>query len=137
VNGARCRANPRNKNQESAPASPADGASFPCRGHDPIQAGLLRQTRELDRANWERSGKTDLSHFRSVQARQHSNAQKLGRVWFRCNGAPGGQHHFQATRGMEGEQSHSRQLRSGRDGSGHSVRDVVEFQVKENTGGEA
>lgn len=63
VNGARCRAHPRDKNQEFAAASPADGASFSRRGHDPIQAGLLRQTRELDRANLERAGKADLSHF--------------------------------------------------------------------------
>jgi hypothetical protein len=38
---------------------------------------------------------------------------------------------------VQGEHSHSRQLGSGRDGSGHSVWDVVEFQIKENTGGKA
>ncbi len=51
--------------------------------------------------------------------------------------APRSPHHFQATGGVEGEQSDPRQRSSGSDRSRDGGWNVVEFQVKENSGVES
>jgi hypothetical protein len=128
------RTDARDKYDELRPARAPNRTSFVRGTNRAIHSRFLGQYGERDRAAFDWAGHTNFSQGRFIEARQNSNGEQLRPVLSVSGCFARSLHYGRSAGRMEREQTYMRKPGRARNGLGHSIRDVVEFQVEENPG---
>jgi hypothetical protein len=127
-----CWPDARHNDQEITPAAAADQPHLFRRGYNSIQAAPLGELGQVECPRFGCAVDPYPSQVGLAQAGQYRDTQKSGTMLSPISeGLCPGAHHGLAASGMEIQQAHVRQFRSGRDRSGNRIGDIVVLQVKE------
>jgi hypothetical protein len=121
-----------NQSEEIRSAGAADRGNLLRRGDNAIEARFSCEQGQSNRSGANSSYQADATHGRRVQTCQYCDAQQRGPASVSSESFAGRTHHSQTAGSVERKEADSRESGSGNNCPSDGVRNIVEFQVKED-----